>query len=703
MVGLDVNDDEIEFPEERDVDGVSDAVLQPDPVVDCVTVALCEGVDETENDDDDVAALEAVVDTLGEVLTDDVDDTEPLGDVVEDADELILFEMNGDSEGDAVVVVVTDGIVVFELVDAIVVVGDDDFDACADCDADAHPELLAVVDTDGVVAVDGDDDSVGDVDRTEFVAVCDSEPVTDAVVEDVDVALNDVECVEDAHADGGTETDMVGECELVRDAIDTDGAAVVVAELDAETVDDVEAHAVTDAVLDAEGDALGVLVAESDAETLIVVDIEWLTDAVKVGELDARVEAVVDAVVHTVTECDEERPPLAVRESEGVIDAQKDEDRELFTEGVFDGVDEIENVGDMLPDGVPVDDGDTPAVTDVAPLLVVEGVMDDDMVVDRVSELTADVVAHPLTFDDGVGARETDGVGEMSLEPDGDPENDTDVDVDGETEGDDVVDADGETDALPDIDGVSDAEMVDDMETETQKDTEWDRVADTDAVVVRVGASVEEGDIEVLCVEQPLAEPLLPVEKVLDVCGVEEITAVAFTEGESAGERDIEMVIDAVTDAVSSDDAVADTLVDDVPDSAGDCEFEGDGEAEGESAMDGDSETVADEDDDGERESEGVPVLDLLLVGLPDAVMDMLLVAEKFVDRDVYREAVGERVDVTEMDAVVDAVGLRVVDTDSVGEGVPAPAVGLLDTLGDALLDGATVAELHTLAVDVTL
>lgn len=315
-------DDEIEFPDERDVDGVSVAVLHAVPVVDCVTVGHCDGVDEAEYDDDDVAAFDAVNDTLGEVLVDDVDDTEPLGDIVEDDEELIVFVTSGESEGDAVVDDVIDGAVVFEIVEAIVVDGEDDFDACADCEADAQPELLGVVETDGVVAVDGVDDNVGDVERTEFVAVCDCELVTDAVITGVDVALKDDVCVEVTDAVDDTDRDIVTVGVLVRDAIEIDGTAVVVVELDADTVEVDEAHAVTDAVVDAEDDALGELVAETDADALRVADIVKVTDAVYVTELDARVEAVVDAVVHTVTDVDRERPPLAVRESEGVIEAQ---------------------------------------------------------------------------------------------------------------------------------------------------------------------------------------------------------------------------------------------------------------------------------------------------------------------------------------------------------------------------------------------
>ena len=371
---------------------------------------------------------------------------------------------------------------------------------------------------------------------------------------------------------------------------------------------------------------------------------------------------------------------------------------------MFDGVDEIENVDDTLPDGVPVDDGDTPDDTEFAPLLVVEGVIDDVIEVDRVKELIAVDVAEPVTLDDGDDARETEVVGEMSFEPEGDPEKDTDTDVDEDADGDDVVDDVGETDALPDIEGVWLSEMVEDVEAETQYDAEVEKVTELDGVDVRDEASVEDGDIELLRVVQPLTVPLFPAEKVRDSRGDEDITAVAFTVGEITGERDIEMVIVAVTDDVSNEDAVFDTLDDDVPESAGDCVLEGDVEPERESAIDdGDTETVVDEDADGERDMESVPVFDALVVGLIDDVKVTLLVAEKFVDLEPKRDAVGLSVVVTDVDAVVDMVGLKLDDTDSDDEDVPKPAVALLATLGDELLDDRTVAEPHTLAVEVTL
>lgn len=592
-----------------------------------------------------------------------------------------------------------------ELEDVVLLEMDGDDDSERDVDRAAVGEL--VVDVLGhletVTERDNDDESLFDPDDD-----ADAETDRDAVGDGVSDMEGDGEVVVDAHAEveglGETEpvllrvADSRGELDGVAHD-DVDGVKEALSEL--ETVDELERHAVADAV--DECDSVRVLAAdgETDREIVGVALIVRETDAVKVVDTQDVDDALRlgDAVV-------DEQP---VPDGDGETDVDVLGDGELLglpdscVDG--DGLGEVvvESLGDADADAhpenedVPEDDGESDGDTDVDALLV--------SVVDTVV----------------VGDDVTDGVKDLLLSADGE------------------LLPDCERDCVPVFERVAvphdDGETVDVLERHAVADTE----RDTHAVDESVAHADDDADTETVVLTEgepvsvPLPEldgetlPLLVTELDCDADGVPDTVADAHADadgdvdadGDADGRLDAESV--RVTDAHA--DAECDTVAHEVTllltvelalmDEHGDaapladtvavCELlthdvglSVDENERTVAVCGGDGEYVADTDGD------PVSVRDCVLTALDveDTVAQRDTVGEAHAvidtDGELENDALPERV--VETDTDDDADDDPVIETDAEGDRV-APASDTLatpDTDGEGVEDTLMVDELET-------
>lgn len=616
---------------------------------DIVLFAELELVRVAEDVAEDVAeSVCEVVDVLVAVLvTVKVDDPVDVGVDEEVVDDVVVPDDDAVPELDAVADFVPDDEAVDDEVDVAVFVT-------------VVVELRVSV-TDGlplalVVNVPDTDDVVVFETLTELVPVLD--PTLDELVRGDDDTVPDVEADRDtlAQLDEESETVVVG-----------DAVAVVVKELDTDTLPDVD------------------LLVNADADTAADRDIDTVVDGVVDKDDDAVVDELTDAEPHSddrgdaviVVATDAERTLLTLG------DAEKLGDFELCELALAERLAETQAVADTLVDGVLLSSADFVAMPlcvkdgTVEALIDVDEVTDDDDVLEKLGVTDTDTLGEldtvPLELPDGVA------LSDMALEKDGPAEAD-DVDravgifvttveletrIEGELEMHAVVDTDtnpvGERDRLatfdaddkPDPDFTTEALGVTVGVVETLGDGEKLPVIDAVTLAdVEFDARVE-GDAVLLVDGQGEDEPVLAIVRLAD----EELLKDGLTL-----ELRVPLIVLEMNELVLGD---ADTVVDsdDIDDALDD----------GVTLIDG----------AGERDIESDP----LLVGLVDEL------GVTRVDAVHTGDALGDPDELLQLLDFALVLGVYVEPTDAVSA-APVPdtltdgvADVAEDTLGDALSD----------------